>query len=303
MHYAKDLLRENRIPIFEGKEISTYLGLSEKLINFIRLHPENFYKSFPILKKNGDPRLIQAPRLYLKVIQHYILDCILSTAEISEVAFGFARNRSPSDGAKKHEGCRFLWNIDLKDFFPTISRDKVISVFQNLGYTKQSASWLSAICCLNGRLPQGAPTSPALSNIVFLPVDNLIKHLCISHNIVYSRYADDLSFSSLAPIDEKFREAVLTIILASDFEINPNKERLVGPCCRREVTGLTVNEKVSIPRHKRREVRALFHQVSSNPTVFTSDRSRLAGIAGWVYQHHPETGKVYLEILEKIPTT
>jgi retron-type reverse transcriptase len=195
-----------------------------------------------------------------------------------------------------------LWNIDLKDFFPSISKQQVNEAFKSLGYNKNSSEWLSDVCCLDGRLPQGAPTSPALSNLIFKGVDEFILRACNTYNISYSRYADDLSFGSKDPMPKPFMELVTEIIELNGYELNPKKFRLMGPKCRREVTGLTVNEIVSIPRAKRRELRAMFHKVSLDPSSFAKERSHLAGIAGWVHQIHPKLGLNYMDLVEKIPT-
>jgi RNA-directed DNA polymerase len=119
--------------------------------------------------------------------------------------------------------------------------------------------------------------------------------------IVYTRYTDDLSFSSLKPIPEDFRALVMRIIRQAGFDLNPRKSRLMGPRCGRQVTGLTVNEKISIPRQKRRLLRAKFHNVGKNPTAFVSQKARLVGFASWVFDHHPREGKTYLEIAHSIP--
>lgn len=299
--YADKLLTLKRLPLITGKEIAVYLGLTEKLVQFIRYRPEKFYTTFQVPKKNGSLRTIQAPRLYLKVIQHYILDCILSTAKISDSAFGFRPGASPAGGAQIHAGCRYLWNTDIRDFFPTIKKAQVVQAFQVLGYTLESSNWLSAICCLNEALPQGAPTSPTLSNIVFHTIDLTVEEICRSKNIQYSRYADDLSFSSQTPIPSHFQDEIISLLRRCGFEVHPGKSRLMGPMCRREVTGLTVNEEVSIPRQKRRIIRSLFHKVSLDPSEYTLERSKIAGIAGWVAQHHPDLGERYMELVHLIP--
>lgn len=160
---------------------------------------------------------------------------------------------------------------------------------------------LASLCCLDGKLPQGAPTSPALANYIFFQVDVQIGEAARIANVVYTRYADDLSFSGLEPISEDFRQKVTQIIRDADFHINKGKSRLMGLKCCRQVTGLTVNEKVSIPRTKRRELRAWFHNVAKSPVTFTPKKERLIGYASWVFDHHPAEGRKYLEIAHSIP--
>ncbi len=295
---AKHHISAKRIPLLNGLEIASYLGVSKELIQAMALQSHRFYNTFSVKKKNGGERSIAAPRVFLKVIQRYILDCILSPTPPHEASFGFVRGRNPGMGAEMHINRPFLWNIDLQDFFPSISQSRVRDFFFSLGYPPVASRTLSSLCCLNGWLPQGAPTSPAIANGVFLKGDIEIQSLCSEKNIVYSRYADDLSFSSLTAIDDDFRKAVAEIIRKYGFSINAKKTRLTGPKCRREVTGLTVNTRVSIPREKRRAIRAQFHNLNGK-ILLPEEQLRLCGLANWVSLHHEE-GKRYLQQLREI---
>jgi retron-type reverse transcriptase len=160
---------------------------------------------------------------------------------------------------------------------------------------------LASLCCLDGKLPQGAPTSPALANYIFIPIDVYIEKITTEANIVYTRYADDLSFSALEPISNELRKKIILNIGAAGFKINKSKSRLMGPKCCRQVTGLSVNEKVSIPREKRRQLRARFHNVRKSPNAFIHEKQKLIGFASWVFEHHPGEGKEYLKIARSIP--
>jgi retron-type reverse transcriptase len=195
----------------------------------------------------------------------------------------------------------FLWNIDLRDFFPSIRKTNVQEAFLSIGYPVKAALLLSSICCLDGKLPQGAPTSPALANLIFTPIDTQIAELVRKANVVYTRYADDLSFSALKPITPDLRRRVMKVITDGGFWINEDKTRLMGPKCCRQVTGLTVNNRLSIPRQRRRQLRARFHSVQKNPTAFVSEKEQLVGFASWVFDYHPLEGKKYLEIAHSIP--
>jgi len=256
---AEQLVARNLIPLRSGTELGTYLGVSKKLISAIALRPQKYYRAFEITKKNGKKRTIHAPRVFLKTIQRYILDCVLTPISLHDAACGFRRGFSCSTGASRHLQRPFLWNIDLQDFFPSISKARVGDAFVGMGYPAKAASLLASLCCLDEILPQGAPTSPALANLIFTPIDGEIAALAAKAGLVYTRYADDLSFSALEPITEEFRRRVAQIIRAAGFQINPNKSRLMGPKCCRQVTGLTVNERLSIPREKRPKEPRWFH--------------------------------------------
>jgi len=297
---AKTFLKRRLIPVLHGTEIALFLGISPKLIGYMVRNPHRYYRTFDIEKKNGKYREITAPRVFLKTVQRYILDCILSPLDLHESAVGFRRGFTPAIGAQRHIKNTYIWNIDLKDFFPSIHQERVTEAFKKMGYSSQAAYFLSGLCCLGGRLPQGAPTSPALSNYIFFELDEKIFEHTQRLKIVYTRYADDLSFSSSNPITEEFMRFVEGIIKSSGFSINKNKTRLMGPACRREVTGLTVNARVSIPRPIRRKIRARFHNVSLNPTSYVDKRDKLMGLAAWVNQYHVDEAKQYFNIVDSI---
>jgi len=298
---AERLVAKNLIPLKTGTELGVYLAVSKKLIGAIALRPHKYYRAFEITKANGKKRTIHAPRVFLKTIQRYILDCILAPLQLHEAACGFRRGFSCASGAKRHLKRPFLWNIDLQDFFPSIAKARVVQAFTDIGYPAGAASLLASLCCLDERLPQGAPTSPALANYIFFPVDAQISEVARMANVVYTRYADDLSFSALEPISQDFQQRVGLIVSGAGFRINNSKSRLMGPKCCRQVTGLTVNERISIPREKRRQLRAWFHNVQKNPAGFTREKERLIGFASWVFEHHPAEGRNYLEIAHDIP--
>jgi retron-type reverse transcriptase len=294
---ARLLLKKNLIPICKGPEIATYLGISTKLVGHMVIAPHKYYRTFMREKKSGGQREITAPRIFLKTVQRYILDCILTPLPVHACAVGFVRGRNLTTGAQVHVGHPFLWNIDLKDFFPSIKQDNVTKAFESMGYPPEAAYFLSGLCCLNGSLPQGAPTSPALANIIFRSADKELSKLAKENKIRYTRYADDLSFSSRSPIPDEFRKSVAVMIKKYGFTINKSKSRLMGPRCRREVTGLTVNQQLSIPREKRRQLRAMFHQAVRQPTLAEERKQQLRGYIAWISQYHPKEAARYLEQL------
>jgi retron-type reverse transcriptase len=264
--------------------------------------PHRYYRSFAIQKKNGHIRVITAPRVFMKTVQRYILDCILSQRVPHGAACGFRRGFNCGTGAKRHVSKAFLWNIDLKDFFPSITKAQVKKVFEAAGYPEPAAFFLSGLCCLAGSLPQGAPTSPALANLVAFSLDENLQSLADAASITYTRYADDMSFSSSMPITREFRQMVDVAISEHGFSVNPAKTRLMGPATRREVTGLYVNEGVSIPRWRRRQLRAMFHQVALRPAELSQDKSRVLGYARWLFDYHSAEGRKALSVAHQIPT-
>jgi len=297
---ASILLERRLVPVVAGPEIGVFLGVSSKLVSRASACPERYYHEFKILKKNGSFRTISAPRVYLKTIQRYLLDCILSRVKMADCVIGFVRGRRVRDGASRHVGAKFLWNIDLKDFFPSIKSIYVKNIYLNLGYSEQAAGFLTKLCCLHGVLPQGAPTSPMLANLSFAEADLEIMKLCQRQMVAYTRYADDLSFSCSNPIEPGFQGAILAVIGRHDFRVNAEKTRLVGPLCRREVTGLTINEKVSVPRPIRRNIRAMVHNYCRSPDSVKENLDQIRGRIAYIANHHPDEAQRLLRDLEGV---
>lgn len=220
------------------------------------------YNSFSIPKKSGGTRSIMAPAYKLKTIQKCINEVLLSLFTPHRSAYGFVLGKSVADNAKVHVAKNFVYNVDLKDFFPSISFRRVKTVLElppfNLKDEKEPLGFLIAnLCCHEGCLPQGAPTSPTLSNIICQRLDRKLEKLAKSHNAYYTRYADDISFSSrLDVFDDRFRVKLKRIIQKEEnFELNFAKERKQDWRVRQEVTGLVVNQKTNVPKEYIKDIR------------------------------------------------
>ena len=243
-----------------GKE---YKLITEKGFNYYanpKLSKKR-YSSFSIKKKSGGERNIHAPVNGLKHILrplNIILNCV---SEPHFKATGFVPGKSIVDNAKQHVGKNYVYNIDLKDFFHSFDRSWVKYGFMikpfNLGKEKEELAFLLASLCthpfeIDGEiktvLPQGAPTSPSITNILCVKLDKRLNGLAKRFGITYSRYADDISFSSQTNVfnKEDFLEELHRIIKDQKLEINPSKTRLQQKGYRQEVTGLIVNNKVNV---------------------------------------------------------
>ena len=237
------------------------------------------YKVFAIKKKSGGERKIHAPVRGLKSIQralNLILQCVF---EPNQAATGFIRGKSIVDNAKMHAGHHYIYSIDLKDFFPSIELHRVKACFKlppfNLTEEREPLAFLLAnLCCtpleverlkdyvwikeIRPVLPQGAPTSPTITNIVAQQLDRKLTGLAKRFNVIYSRYADDITFSSYHNVYQKdgdFLNELQQIISSQNFLINPDKTRLQKSVYRQEVTGLVVNEKANIKRRYVKQLR------------------------------------------------
>ncbi|MBN1367296.1 MAG: RNA-directed DNA polymerase [Dehalococcoidales bacterium] len=247
-------------------------------------------------KRAGGYRRIEAPKRFIKVIQKWIYFYILCTRELPETVTGFVRGKNIFSNAKLHIPNKNLMVVDIKDFFPTINNKEVYEVFKSFGFPWRVCTLLSDLCSLNGRLPQGAPTSPALANLVFKPVDLELQDLAKRWNCTYSRYADDIAISGNNTFSNKDIKSISDILKQWGFNINHKKTRIVGSGGSQILTGLVVNTSGLPPRNKRRRWRAMFHQASVNPLKYSGKSQSLKGLASFVKEYNPKLSSQYFNI-------
>ncbi|MEZ4776598.1 MAG: reverse transcriptase family protein [Bacteroidia bacterium] len=277
LNEAKPLVYGEKAVPFELKQLSWYANpkLGGKR-----------YTEFKIKKKSGAERSIHAPVKGLKSLQKtlsFVLQCVF---EPHHAAMGFVRDRSIVDNAKLHVGSKFVYNIDLKDFFPSVDQARVWKCLQlkpfNLNKVTSAntsrldiANIIASLCCTtmeverkNGAgewekvtrnvLPQGAPTSPIITNIVCQRLDYLLSAVAKRFGLKYSRYADDITFSSMHNVyqpDSEFLKELHRIIAEQNFHIKESKTRLQKDGYRKEVTGLLVNEKANVQQRYIKQLR------------------------------------------------
>lgn len=249
------------------------------------------YKKFHVPKKSGGTREIAAPIPQLKLLQRRLSDILQNCLEEirtthgrddgsespDQVIHGFVRNRSIITNARQHRRRRFVFNVDLENFFPSINYGRVRGFFlKDVHFLLQPkvATLLAQIACHDGALPQGSPCSPIISNLIGHILDVHLVRLAARCGCTYTRYADDLTFSTN---EKNFPERVAKVLVASHewvagdelrhlismsgFAINPKKTRMQYRTSRQEVTGLVVNQKVNVPADYRRKVRAMVHHL------------------------------------------
>ncbi|HHA1670216.1 MULTISPECIES: retron St85 family RNA-directed DNA polymerase [Enterobacter] len=245
--YTQQLLS---LPILENlDDLSQSLRLPKEVISKFSVNNDRYYHRIEMKKKTGGIRHIESPLKELKAIQRWVLRYILDKLSPSVYAKGFVRNKSILDNAKPHEGNQYVLNLDLQDFFTNIQASHIYTLFKNIGYNNNIAFILTSFCTKGGYLPQGAPTSPALSNLVCLRLDHRISTYCKKRALTYTRYADDLCISgNKILILQKASYLIKDIICDEGFTINVKKEKFLGPKVRREVTGLTVTPKITISK-------------------------------------------------------
>lgn len=234
------------------------------------LNPER-YRTFQIPKKiRGEFRTIDAPESTLKYLQQGLNLVLQTVYPPHPAAMGFVPHRSVVTGAKMHLGQRLVYNIDLKDFFHSITSGRLYKRLSAKPFSlnKEVASLITDLCCYTdseGRslLPMGAPTSPTVTNIICERMDRKLSHLAKAYGLKYSRYADDITFSGMGNVfmeGSRFIASMRNIIEHEEgFTINSDKTRLCHQGMRQEVTGITVNGKGNVSRRYVKQLRTMLH--------------------------------------------
>ncbi|MEW8085885.1 MAG: retron Ec67 family RNA-directed DNA polymerase/endonuclease [Candidatus Thiodiazotropha endolucinida] len=318
-------------------DFATLLGYKPKTLAYI-LYAKPIasrYTDIEINKKNGGTRTISIPDDRLKLVQRrlssLLLDCvdeIFMSTELHDgtrrpdrIAHGFKRNRSIITNARQHKNKRYVFNLDLKDFFPSINFGRIRGFFienKHFQLSPKTATILAQIACYNNALPQGSPCSPVVSNLIGHILDIRINSLARNVRCAYSRYADDLTFSTNLKVFPKDIAVQVSgddhnwdagnklkrIIERSGFSINKKKTRMQYMTSRQEVTGLTVNKRINTSKSYRKNVRAMVHRVvkTGQFQIMTEGEeqegklTQLHGMLGFIY--HVDFVN---SILQKVP--
>jgi RNA-directed DNA polymerase len=231
------------------------------------------YLTFPVRKKTSGVRQISSPNTALKIIQKKLNKVLQCVYEPKPSVQGFTPRKNIVTNAVLHSNKRNVLNLDLRDFFPSIHFGRVRGLFMAYPYfiNPLAATTLAKICCFDNQLPQGAPTSPIVSNMICAKLDSQLQQLAKKHKCTYTRYADDMTFSTslrsfhvtLVRINElgqiEIGKELNRIIRENDFEINTDKVRVQINSRHQDVTGLTVNEFPNVRRKFVRQIRAMLH--------------------------------------------
>ena len=229
------------------KQLSLLYGLSN--------HTEEHYQKIQIPKRNGAWRTLYVPDSLLKYVQKQILHRVLARLPVSYCASAYKKDCSLKENAAPHTGKSIVLKLDILDFFGNIT---YISVYQHAFpgelFPPPVRTLLAHLCCYRDFLPQGAPTSPYISNLVLFPFDRYMERWCKNQNITYTRYCDDLTFSGSFEPEAVIRK-VSSFLLRMGFEINPKKMKICPQGQRQIITGIVVNEKTQVPKTYRRNLR------------------------------------------------
>ncbi|MDJ0568017.1 MAG: reverse transcriptase domain-containing protein [Pleurocapsa sp. MO_192.B19] len=276
LNLSDEELKEKFNNLKNRQDIANLLDITDYQLRYhLYISPIKYaYTEFLIPKKSGGNRLIIKPTTSLKIIQKKLNQVLTAVYRPKPSTHGFTRGKSIVTNAEKHLRQRYLLNIDIQDFFFSINFGRVRGLFlaKPYGCTKEVATVLAQICCYENQLPQGASTSPIISNMICSRLDSELQKLAKKHQCIYTRYADDITFSTsrfkfpprlaLFSIESDaivLGKELIKIIKDNGFKINESKTRLQSKYGHQEVTGITVNEKLNINRKYIRRIRAILH--------------------------------------------
>lgn len=326
----------NGLPAMErADELAKALGVSISRLRWLTYQREvdtgTHYRRWTIPKRDGSSRTITAPKKELKALQRWALRNVFERLPVHGAAHGFLAARSIVSNALVHAGADVIVKLDIKDFFPTVTWKRVKGLLRKAGVAEQPATLLALLATESPRdlvsfrgqtlhvatgpraLPQGAPTSPAITNAICLKLDRRLSGLARKLGFTYTRYADDLAFSWRAPApggDAKKRKAPVgvllagarAILLAEGFVPHPSKTTIMRPGNRQRITGLVVNAAAGaapaarVPRDVIRRLRAAIHnRAKGKPGKEGESLAQLRGMAAFIYMTDPVRGKKFLE--------
>jgi RNA-directed DNA polymerase len=325
---------DNALPkLANAGAVAEALGLTMPRLRWLVFHREvdsgTHYHRWHVPKRDGGLRLISAPKPELKAAQRWIARNVTEHLPVHGAAHGFVAGRSTVSNASVHAGARVIIKLDLKDFYPSITQPRVKGLLRKAGYGEQVATVLSMLCTeaprevleLRGKpvhvaigprsLPQGAPTSPSITNALCLRLDRRMHGLAVRLGFRYSRYADDLTFSWHGPAaangqDDapvgKLLHRVRSIVGGEGFAVHPAKTRIMRAGRRQKVTGLVVNAPATgttgvpaarVPRKLRKILRAALHNRARGKGGPES-LDHLHGFAAYVHITDPAHGRPLL---------
>jgi hypothetical protein len=337
----EERLKANGLPELKTPDdLAKALGLSIPRLRWMAFHRDvdtgTHYRRWQIPKKDGSFRTITAPKKELKAAQRWMLRTITEKLPVHGAAHGFLPSRSIVTNARAHVGAHTVVNVDVKDFFPTITWKRVRGLYRKAGLPEQVATLLALLATESPRevvqfrgkthyvaageraLPQGAPTSPAITNAICMRLDRRMSGLARRFGFRYTRYADDLTFSWRVPADAAegthpkapvgmLLRGIGQILRAEGFQLHPTKTKVLRPGNRQTVTGLVINDApdgasdVRVPREVRRRLKAaIYNREKGRGGKEGETLAQLKGMAAYVYMTDAKLGRHYLDRIAKL---
>ena len=263
-------------------DLALAIGVTPRLITSLLHATHKYYRQFNIGKRGGGERTISAPRTFLKVIQYWILDYLLYPLISHPICHSYQMGKSIVTNAFPHVNSEYVANIDISNFFGSINPIMTMDLLKKNGLGDQLSKTIARLVSLNNGLPQGAPTSPILSNAYLYSFDETAAQICADTGLNITRYADDITISG------KNKDLITNVIThltqelsAMGLNLNTKKTRIASRGGQQRVTGVVVNAKALPPRKLRRRVRAMFHHANKHPEENIEKLNSLRGFLSY----------------------
>lgn len=264
------------------EELAEVLGTDAAHFASLAATANTRYRCHTIRKADRTQRLLAEPDRNLKAVQRRLLDRVLTGVPLHPAATAFHRGASVVANASQHEGQAFVFSTDLVSFFPSVTEPRVKGLLLALDAPTDVAQVIAKLTCFRGRLSQGAPTSPAIANLVARRLDLRLGGFCGRRGWRYTRYADDIAVSGTGRFEQRDEDWILCCIADEGFAANEAKTRLAHRHQAQVVTGISVNGRCRLPREQRKRLRAIFHQAAASPTAFAGRVGELRGYLSWL---------------------
>lgn len=280
------------------KKIASDILLPIEYIKLVSVTANHRYKTYKIKKRTKGYRIINHPARELKLLQRWLVDNLFSDLPVHEAVYSYRTGRNIQGNAALHRRNNFLLRVDFKDFFPSIRAIDVVKMLHNnqsfLSYqlSRNDLSLIASIVCKDGGLTIGAPSSPVISNAILFMFDKQLTDICKTYSVIYSRYADDLYFSTNSPnVLEKLLEDVkleISKMHNPTLHINHDKSVFTSRKRQRKIAGVTLTSenKLSIGRQRKREIKALIHKLTCGK-LSQDKASYLKGLIAYVHSIEP----------------
>lgn len=278
-------------------DIAAFLGISLRSMYAIVTDKRRYYSEFKIPKASGGYRQISAPNEYLKAILRKLNDNVYFRVPRSEIAYGYVKGVKPVEAVAIHTNKKIVCKVDIHDFFGTTNTAKIKrAMMKHMGYSQDVAYVLAVLATLNGKMPQGSPTSPAISNLVMLDFDKELQKELPEWNI--SRYVDDIIISTNELVDPfEAVDKIKRLLTKYGYTANDKKTKVMFSSQRQSVFGLVINKKLNFSQQKYRLLRAKVHNFAKNPTDMHRYRS-LLGKCNYFKQVNPQKAQKLIDELK-----
>jgi hypothetical protein len=263
-------------PVVSSQCLANLFGYTNTFVHSMASKNWKYYRGFSI-RKGKKKRYIQAPKVALKVIQKWLGFHLAKSINYNDFVYGFVEGKSAIDAAACHTNATWVYSVDIKDFFPSTSKETLISNLESLGYSRKASALIASLCCYEDYLAQGSPSSPVLSNLVMRDIDLELYKISMIHGVRLTRYADDIVFSGQSEFPESLKREVKSLFVDTCWSLSEQKEYFAQIPKRLKVHGLLVHQNSPrLTKGYRNKIRAFRHLLEAHK-VHEKDIKRLTG--------------------------